>query len=263
MEENKELVEVIGAEGQALTQLSQEDLERAPRLGIQRVKPKNGKFVLHDDLVASSLNVIVLDHSRVNMYFKGPYVEGGNAKPDCYAADIHEAAMTPPRFVPARQADHCGSCWANQFESDPKGGLGKACRNLERMAALLHARPQVPGGVWAGILLEFQVPPTSMKAFAHYLDGVVNMRQRSTRSVVTRISLDPSSNFPKFIFEYVEDVAEKGLYDLIMKYPLGPQSAIREHLLRGWEYEAKETDDAPVDVNEKTAAEKVDDEIPF
>lgn len=262
MNEN-EIVVVSDAE-RALVQLDQEDLQRAPSLGIQRVKVKRGKFVLNDDLTAESLAVVILDHGRLNTLFKGPYVEGSNSPPDCYATHIFEQAMTPPDDVPDKQSEHCTTCWANQWESDKKGGKGKECKNFIRVAAVLPAKQ--PDGSWDGMLLEFQLAPTSIKAFEKLRVRVESYRKRALRSVTTRVSLDPASNYPVYVFEPIADIADQGLAELVLRYPLGPQTAIRQHLLRGWTYDKDE--DAPVSTvgaheQPQSNVEVEDDEIPF
>jgi hypothetical protein len=82
--ESKEMVVLSDAE-RALVQLDEEDLERAPSLGIQRVKTRQGKFVIDKHAVGDHLNLVILDHARLHTFYRGAFSEGSNQNPDCWA----------------------------------------------------------------------------------------------------------------------------------------------------------------------------------
>jgi hypothetical protein len=261
MQNENELV--VSDQERELAAVPEENAARAPALGIRDIKAKNGELVL-DGLRARELNVVILDYAYFNAYFEGDYAEGSKAKPVCFATHAQSNRMAPRNDVPKRQAENCADCWANQWESD---GTGKACRNHIRLVMVLPAR--TPDG-YDGILLGAKLAPTSIKPFHGLVNQVEGMRKRALRSVTVRISIDPASSYPKFMFDKVEPITDPGLINLILGYPVGPDSAIRRHLLRAYEdtKKLKSADDAPTydDLPPPTDADApppMDEEIPF
>lgn len=80
--------------------------------------------------------VIVVDFCTTNRYYDAPYDPGNPQPPACMAIGDIIADMAPEEGVPAPQSDLCRGCWANEWESDPRG-RGKACKNSRDLAIVL------------------------------------------------------------------------------------------------------------------------------
>jgi hypothetical protein len=180
--------------------------------------------------------------------------------------------MAPLLGVPERQSKNgCLNCWANQWATDEQkkdGHTSKACRTYIRVVGVIPALQS--DGSWDGLLIELQLAPTSLKNFESLRVRVESYRKRALRSVMTRVSLDPTSTYPVYVLEPFADITDsnpemKGLAAFIPQYPLGKGTAIRQHLLRGWNTvtdDGSTYDDLPPPTDDD-APPPMDDDAPF
>ncbi len=100
-----------------------------------------------------------------------------NASPVCSSPDGKTGYGIP--------GGACAECPFNQYESDPNGGKGKACKNM-RSLYILQNNAVMP--------INLLLPPTSLRAFADFARNVFIMRKRQPWGSLVRIELRKESN---------------------------------------------------------------------
>lgn len=87
----------------------------------------------------SSIDVVVLAHTRFNAYYANAYTPDSNAPPDCWAVlDPTDPEATENEMAPTidnPESPSCRKCPQNAFGSAAQG-QGKACRNYQMLAVL-------------------------------------------------------------------------------------------------------------------------------
>ena len=128
------------------------------------VDQKDGQLLGPGGLaLGDELRIIVVDFCTTNRYYDRGYDPQNPMPPACMAVGDIIADMVPEDGVPGRQSDACRTCWANQWESDPKGGRGKACKNSRDLAVVLADELEDPDAEPELFLISCS--PTSLKSF--------------------------------------------------------------------------------------------------
>jgi hypothetical protein len=134
------------------------------------------------------LKVVIIDHVFANSYYLKPYDQENPEAPDCFATGRVEADMVPHPNSFAKQAETCADCPMNQYESDPKGGKGKACKNTRKLDLITEdSLVQITKADTATLT----VPPTSTKAYDKFVKVVGGELKRPPLGVVTLIKVEP------------------------------------------------------------------------
>lgn len=137
----------------------------------------------------NKLNVIIIASTYANLYYEGEYDEKNPTNPVCYAYSEDGENMSPhPKSSKPQSAD-CASCPWNAWESDPKGGRGKACKNTRRLA-MIPADTQLVDLQTAEIAT-MQLPVTSVKIWAQYVNKISTLFARPPLGVYTTIGSVP------------------------------------------------------------------------
>lgn len=137
----------------------------------------------------NKLNVIVIASTHANLYYEGDYDEKNPTNPVCYAYSEDGEDMVPHPKSSKPQHTDCASCPWNAWESDPKGGRGKACKNTRRLA-LIPADTTVEDLQTAEIAT-MQLPVTSVKIWAQYVNKLSTLFARPPLGVYTTIGSVP------------------------------------------------------------------------
>ena len=104
------------------------------------ISTQGGKFTLPDKTdMGNLMKVVILGYVQVNTY----YTEAFNPKarehnePACRAVGLLNTVMKPHSSVENPIHTECETCDFNQWESDPRGGKGKACKNTYKAAVII------------------------------------------------------------------------------------------------------------------------------
>lgn len=140
---------------------------------------------------------VIIDHHPVNAYWKEKFT-GENNPPDCSAMDGKIGTDSN------RLQISCATCPMNQFGSDPDGGKGKACKNLQRVY-LIRSGEIFP--------LLLALPPSSLENFRNYARRLTG-KMKAFTSVLTRITLEKDKSdggivYSKAVFSRVEDLSRE------------------------------------------------------
>jgi hypothetical protein len=153
---------------------------------------KGGVFTINGEESGKVLDCVLLGAVFENDYYEGEFDPQAVARPVCQAIAKTEDQLAPSQEEGSRppkpQHERCAGCWANAFNTDPRGGKGKACKNLRRLALLPADRLDAATlGEVAGARL--RVPLTSVREYAAYANKLATGFRRPLFSVVTRLEL--------------------------------------------------------------------------
>lgn len=144
--------------------------------------------------LAPSIKVVILKaNANVSKtFYSGAYVEGTDAKPDCYSND----GVRPAADAASPQCATCAQCPQNVWGSkvSPNGSKIKACADVRRVAVL-----PVDDLSYSPILL--RVPAASLSDLAAY-GKALSKRKIPYSMVSTKLSFDPEAAYPKIMFQY-------------------------------------------------------------
>jgi hypothetical protein len=164
------------------------------------ISTKGKVFSLPDGSTGDGpLSVVILDWLAVNTYFEGAYNPKDVQPPSCFAYGREIVAMVPSDGAPKKQDDGkgCKKCKQNEWNSDPKGGAGKACKNTRRLLVVpADATDEAQGWV-------ISVSPTALKHFDKYVNTLADVSTHPIE-VVTEISFEESEPYPSLRFKVVD-----------------------------------------------------------
>ena len=170
----------------------------------ERVEPPSGfmistkgkTFTLPDGSADEGpLICVVLDWITGNTYFEGIYNPKNIKPPVCWALGRNVSEVTASKNAPKPQHDGpCKGCKQNQWESDPGGGKGKACKNTRRLLVV----PVGAGEDTSPWVLS--VSPTGLKHFDKYVNTLSDTGVHPIE-VVTEISMEPTEDYPSLRFK--------------------------------------------------------------
>jgi hypothetical protein len=129
--------------------------------------------VIDDDgreSTVSEIKGVIVDYKAVKAYWSSEYT-GEKNPPDCLSNDGKRGEGEP--------GGTCNSCVYNEFESDPKGGKGKACKDIINLFILTEG---------SMLPIRIAIPPGSRKNFEDYINFLVS-RVKPYYGVVTAITL--------------------------------------------------------------------------
>lgn len=171
---------------------------------------KSGILSLNGNVAKDNrVQVIIFDSAYENALYTKPYDPKVIVSPDCWAIGRDEAEMAPTNAVPNPVSPACPSCPNNQWNSDPSGGKGKACKNVRRIAMIQAS--DLDKGVAAEILFA-RIPTMSIKNWATYVTQIANVVRRPSWGVVTELSLVPDTKSQFQVkFSYVDSIHEDHL----------------------------------------------------
>lgn len=120
--------------------------------------------------------ILVYNHAS-NAYWAAGAEYDDSAMPLCSSFDGKSGFGTP--------GGSCELCPMNQYGTDMGGGKGKACKNM-RTLYILRSGEAMP--------IQLSLPPTSLRPFTDFMNGVFVTRQRPTWTAIIRIGLKRQDN---------------------------------------------------------------------
>lgn len=134
---------------------------RPGKIGIMH---REKKFISTDGQTANSLTGTIVYFHKARGYWQ----EEGQQVPTCSSMDGVTGIRRITEDGSETEIVNCVNCPYNQFGSDPKGGAGKACKEMRRLFVVEK------DSILPAIL---SVPPTSLKAFDQYMSALVSKRK--------------------------------------------------------------------------------------
>lgn len=167
----------------------------APATGSTIRVTQDKQFALPDGTkTRDPLSLVIVDFQSMNTYYPNGFDKDNITPPACVAIGESPINLVPFNSSPERQADTCKDCDMNKWESDPKGGRGKACKNT-RILAVLPPDADADTPMW-----KLTVSPTGIKGFDGYVQGLQSKLQSAPFMVVTEVSFDEGVDYPSLKF---------------------------------------------------------------
>ncbi len=155
--------------------------------------------------IKDNLDCIIVGINPVNGYaktfYKGEWVDGEPSPPDCSSLN----GVYPDSWVSEPQNDKCITCPMNKFGSKVglNGKKAKACRDSKHLYIVLakdlkdaEDKNDIPYYL-------ANVTISSMKPLVEYSTVLNDMGISSPSVVITRITFDEDTSFPKLNFEAI------------------------------------------------------------
>ena len=156
------------------------------------------------DGAKGSIEVVIVKAATPisKIYYKGGYVDGSSAAPDCWSA----SGVTPDGSVQNKVHSTCADCPMNAWGSrvTEAGKPGKACADSRRIAIV--PLNDMDNELFGGPML-LRIPAASLKDLKAYGD-LLNSYQYPYYAVATRISFDPKEAYPKFVFNAIRPLTD-------------------------------------------------------
>ena len=202
-----------------LSQDWQKELE-AEAVGAAAEEPMQGKWLSLKGgimsyngaaLPGSRMNVVILDGVMEHQLYTKPFDPNSPASPDCYSFGRSLDSMKPQPQVEKPVSPNCPTCPKNAWGSDPKGGRGKACREVRRIAlidaAVLESGPE---GIMAAEIVMCKIPGMSVMPYGDYIRQLANVMKMPPWGVVTDFSVRPDQKSMLMCgFQYVRGITEE------------------------------------------------------
>lgn len=140
----------------------------------------------------NKMEVIIIASTHTNLYYEDAYDPNDIKNPVCYAysedPDVIEMKPHPKSSKP--QSETCATCWANQWNTDPKGGKGKACKNTRRLACIPAdvEAADIPTAEIATMSLPVMTVSKQWSPYVHKLSALYN---RPPLAVKTQLGIIP------------------------------------------------------------------------
>lgn len=184
---------------------------------LQQHNPNTGRM----EPITSLEMVIVKANGFLNkQYYKGKYVEGNSAPPDCYSLD----GKTPSAAVKTPVHSNCTLCPMNQFGSliGDNGVKQKACRDTKKTAVVPLG--DLRNESWGGPML-FRVPPSALGDLSKLADAL-KARGFPYNAVAVRFSFDLDASHPKPVFNAIRALTDDEAETILELYNSDPVAAI-------------------------------------
>lgn len=192
------------------------------RPAVGKLAFRSGTMTYQGNVIpGNALNCIILlsvfEHALYqNVLDNKPFNPQNTEPPICFALampspDGEKPEMIPHAAAPAKKNPICSTCQYFAWGSDPKGGRGKACKEVRRMlllgeSAVWDAQSQRfadPEGARKAEAATVSVPVTSVKNWANYAALVSGQHSMPPWAFITRLSCVPD---PKTQFQIKFDI---------------------------------------------------------
>jgi hypothetical protein len=169
-----------------------------------------------EKIKTKEVNVVIVgvepDAGRfIKTLYLSQYTPGDTSPPDCSSSN----GIAPDSWVAAPQAQRCANCPKNIFGSAQSrtGGKAKACHDSKRLWIVKPDDTDIVYGL--------NVPIMSLKALAEY-GKYIARNNFPLALVITELSMDDDSEFPKLLFKhvgFVDEAISQDVIDLNSKRP--------------------------------------------
>ena len=167
------------------------------------------------DYVPAIEGILIYNHNT-NAYWEEGSEYDMNTSPVCSSPDGKTGYGTP--------GGACVDCPYNQYESDPNGGKGKACKNMCSLYILESGKPMP---------INLLLSPTSLKAYSNFVQSAFLMRNRPIWGSLIHIELRKETNGPNnyavAVFKLLGDFTGEKLAE-IKRYAIEARAGIKEML---------------------------------
>jgi hypothetical protein len=212
-------VATLGEVPAALQRYVGEDFERTQvRLTASRsIGTKGGTFSIGDEDLGDHIEMSVIDWVNMNVYYEGKWQPNVQRGARCFALGRAEHDVLEPPSTLDPISSSCSDCEKNEWESDPGGGRGKACKNVVRLVVAPLSEIYAGNAV---TLYNLIVPVTSVASWMKAAYATESKKGIPIRFLEMHIDIESQStgghslafSAPSFVDDSVIDVLD-GLHE--------------------------------------------------
>ena len=138
----------------------------------------------------NKMPVVILHSVFENQLYADRYDPNNQQPPICYAFGETDDELKPHPESAKPQSENCHECPKNQWNSDPGGGKGKACKNVRRLGMIsasdLHQVNKAPVAI-------AKMPVTSVKNWSTFASQIANVLKLPPIAVIAEMSVEPDA----------------------------------------------------------------------
>lgn len=148
-------------------------------------------------IAGNSLNCVILDSVFENTYYTEVWNPNVIVSPVCFAFGRADDEGNRPEMAPhndseTKQNDTCEGCPQNAWGSDPKGGRGKACKEIRRLAVIPADALKDPSKIGPASVAYMRIPVMSVPNWSGYVNHIA-IHKRPAWSVITKVWPTPDA----------------------------------------------------------------------
>lgn len=176
------------------------------RPSVSKISLRAGQLKYGDQPVKGNvLPCIVLLAAHRNTYYTTAFDPNNLANPACFSVSVEGENMVAHENVPdenippddpkkPRTAPRtCEGCAFNAWESDPKGGRGKACKEGRRLIILPADAAESAEAAKAAEMAIIDIPVTSGKNYSNFVNGLAAAAGVPPWAALTNVSTQPDA----------------------------------------------------------------------
>jgi hypothetical protein len=195
----------LGSTAVALPQSLADELAQAAKDEAALERPSVGKISLragqmsfmNQAIPGNKIDVVVLAAGYWNKYYERRYNPNVIVNPTCFAVSAQaDAEMEPHENVENPQNDRCATCDKAQWGSagtPQEPSRGKACKETRRLIVMPVAALESVDALLKAEFAIVDVPVTSVRNYANYVNTLSAAVKRPMWSVVTALSIVPDA----------------------------------------------------------------------
>lgn len=144
-------------------------------------------------VAGNRLKGVIIDSTYENRLYTKPFNADIITPPDCFALAREESDLAPHEdaITPFGLYGKCLGCKYSQWGSDPRGGRGKACGNIRRLALIPETALVNEKTIRDAEVAILKTPVTSTRYWSAYVNRLSAAERRPAFSVVTEIYTEP------------------------------------------------------------------------
>lgn len=180
------------------------------RPSVSKVSLRGGMLAIGGNPVAENvLPVVIMFAGNRNAYYDKPFDPNNLQNPVCFALGAGDDDMFAHENVPDENVGpdsekferatprSCNGCKFNEWDSDPKGGRGKACKETRRLVLIPGNGLDSVEAVQKAEMAILDIPVTSGKNYSNFVNSLASQTNLPPWAVVTDVSTerDPKTQF--------------------------------------------------------------------
>ena len=164
----------------------------------------------------NTLDVIILDNVICHTYYDKKFDADDIQSPACYGLGREPKSMAPHAKAAKPQSNLCKGCWANEFDTNDRGG--KACQQRQRLAVLSADFKMTAKTVEESQIYYVHVPVTSVRGFAVFTNKIDQLLKKHPMAFITTMELVPDERTQfKLTFEVKEEIKSSEVLRAILR----------------------------------------------
>lgn len=213
MTEKKEQLPVKWAEELAK---QAKDVAASERPSVSRISFRSGIMTYMDQRIpGSKMDCIILDAMLIRAWYPNPFDPNKPEAPDCFAFGDQDEYLVPHEKSFKKQNETCIGCPQNEWGSAGNGRKGKACREMRKLVLMPASVLREGGNIKTAELATADIPVTSIRYWASYVNLLASTEARPPWAVVTSLSCEPDPKTQiKINFDLVKSIEDKYLSEL-------------------------------------------------